>query len=126
MKIITIIIRYLVGLVFIFFGSNAFLHFMPMPPMAGPAGQFMGALASTGYLQVIAALQVLGGLLLLFPRSVSLGILVLGPIVVNIVLFHLFMEHSGLPMALIVAALTLFLFWRYRQAFAGIFASRPQ
>lgn len=119
MKIVGIIVRVLLGLMFVLFGSNAFLHFMPMPPMAGPAGEFIGAMNSTGYLQAIAAFQVIGGLLLLI-GFVPLGLLVLGPIIVNIVLFHIFMERSGLGMALIVAALALFLVWYHRSAFAGV------
>lgn len=119
MKIVAIIIRVLLGLAFVVFGSNAFLHFMPMPPMPGPAGDFMVAMNSTGYLQAIAALQVIGGILLLI-GFVPLGLLVLGPIIVNIVFFHIFMERSGLPMALVFAALSLFLLWYHRRAFAGM------
>ena len=120
MKIATIIARVLLGLMFVVFGSNAFLHFIPMPPMPGPAGDFLGSMNATGYLKAVAALQVIGGALVLVGRYVPLGLTVLGPIIVNIVFFHLFMERSGLPMAAIVAALSLFLLWRYRAAFAGL------
>lgn len=119
MKIVAIIVRVLLGLMFVVFGSNAFLHFMQMPPMAGPAGEFIGAMNSTGYLQAIAAFQVIGGLFLLI-GFVPLGLLVLGPIIVNIVLFHIFMERSGLGMAFVTAALALFLVWYHRSAFAGV------
>jgi hypothetical protein len=120
MKVATIIARVLLGLIFVVFGSNAFLHFIPMPPMSGPAGDFLGAMYVTGYLQVIAALQVIGGALLLIGRYVPLGLTLLGPIIVNIDLYHLFMDHSGLPMAILVSALSLFLLWRHRDAFAGL------
>ncbi|MDQ6622711.1 MAG: hypothetical protein M3Y86_04400, partial [Verrucomicrobiota bacterium] len=60
MNVVTIIVRVLLGLVFAVFGSNAFLHFLPMPPMSGPAGDFIGAMAATGYLQTIALFQVVG------------------------------------------------------------------
>ncbi|MBV9659237.1 MAG: DoxX family membrane protein [Verrucomicrobia bacterium] len=120
MKIATIIARVLLGLMFVVFGSNAFLHFIPMPPMPGPAGDFLGSMNATGYLKAVAALQVIGGALVLVGRYVPLGLTVLGPIIVNIVFFHLFMERTGLPMAAIVAALSLFLLWRYRAAFAGL------
>src|SRR5580698_3725196 len=109
MKIATIIVRVLLGLMFVVFGSNAFLHFIPMPPMHGPAGDFMVAMISTGYILPIAALEVLGGLLLLAGRYVPLGLTLLGPIVVNILLYHSFMDQSGLPLAIVVAALALFL-----------------
>jgi uncharacterized membrane protein YphA (DoxX/SURF4 family) len=120
MKIATIIVRVLLGLLFVVFGSNAFLHFLPMPPMSGPSGEFIGAMYATGYLKVVAALQVAGGALLLLGRFVPLGLTLLGPVIVNIVLFHVFMDRSGLAMALVVSVLALFLLWRYRGNFAGL------
>ncbi len=119
MKIVALILRFLLGLMFVVFGANAFLHFMPMPPMEGPADAFIGAMNSTGYLQAVAALQILGGLLLLI-GFVPLGLVTLGPIIVNIVFFHVFMEREGLGMALAVAAVSLFLVWYHRAAFAGL------
>lgn len=122
MKYVIVIVRVLLGLMFAVFGSNAFLHFIPMPEMHGQAGAFMTALASTGYLYVIAVLQVLGGLcLLLGARFVPLGLTLLGPVIVNIVLYHLFLDTQGLPMAIVVAALSLFLLWIYRFKFPAIF-----
>ena len=127
MKIATIIARGLLGLIFVVFGSNMFLHFIPMPPMAGEAGAFMGALFVTHYLYVVGAVQVAGGLLL-FTRYVPLALTLLGPVIVNILSFHVFMAPSGLPLASIVAALALFLLWRHREHFAGLVkpASRPE
>jgi len=110
----------LLGLMFVVFGSNAFLHFIPMPPMQGPSGEFIGSMNVTGYLKVIAALQVIGGALLLFGRYVPLGLTLLGPIIVNIVLFHIFMDRSGVLMALCVSAASLFLLWRYWESFSGL------
>ena len=122
MKYIIVIVRVLLGLMFAVFGSNAFLHFIPMPEMHGQAGAFMTALASSGYLYVIAVLQVLGGLcLLLGARFVPLGLTLLGPVIVNIVLYHLFLDTQGLPLAIVVAALSLFLLWIYRFKFPAIF-----
>ncbi|MDQ2658982.1 MAG: hypothetical protein M3Y03_01020 [Verrucomicrobiota bacterium] len=120
MKILTIILRTLFGLLFVVFGANGFLQFMPMPPMTGPSGDFIHAMAGTGYLTVIAGLQVLGGLFLLIGKFVPLGLTILGPIIVNIVLFHLFLDREGLGMALGIAAISLFLVWAYRSAFAGL------
>ncbi|HXC34493.1 MAG TPA: DoxX family membrane protein, partial [Candidatus Acidoferrales bacterium] len=74
MKIATIITRSLLGFVFVVFGSNKFLHFMPMPPMSGEAGAFMGAMFVTHYLYVVAAFEVIGGLLLLTGRYGPLGL----------------------------------------------------
>jgi putative oxidoreductase len=122
MKYVIIIVRILLGLVFVVFGSNAFLHFIPMPPMQGDAGAFIGALAHSGYIYVIAALQVLGGLCLLIgSRLVAPGLTLLGPVIVNIVLYHLFMDRSGLIMAAIIGVLSLFLLWVYRFKFPAIF-----
>ena len=76
--------------------------------MEGPSGQFIGAMAGTGYLQVIAAFQVIGGLFLLIGKYVPLGLTMLGPIIVNIVLFHIFLDRAGLAMGLAVCAVWLF------------------
>jgi uncharacterized membrane protein YphA (DoxX/SURF4 family) len=120
MKIATIIARVLLGLVFTVFGSNAFLHFIKMPPMSGPSGDFITAMYTTHYLYVVAGCQALGGLILLIGRYVPLGLMLLGPVIVNILCFHIFMNHQGLPLALVVAALALFLLWRHRANFTGL------
>jgi len=120
MKITTIIARVLLGLVFTVFGSNAFLHFIPMPPMSGPSGAFIGAMNETHYLYVVAGCQVAGGLILLIGRYIPLGLTLLGPVIVNILCFHIFMNHEGWQLASVVAALALFLLWRHRANFAGL------
>jgi hypothetical protein len=91
-----------------------------MPPMSGPSGDFITAMYATHYLYVVAGCQVLGGLILLIGRYVPLGLTLLGPVIVNILCFHIFMNHEGLPLALVVAVLALFLLWRYRANFAGL------
>ena len=123
MKIATIIARVLLGLVFLVFGLNAFFHFVPMPPPKNEAGAFMGALFSSGYLYAIKCFEVAGGLLLLIGRKVPLGLTLLGPVIVNILFYDIFLDHSGLPMGIVVAALALFLLRAYRSAFAGLLAS---
>ena len=121
MKIATIIARVLLGLMFVVFGSNIFLHFIPMPPLpATLAGDFSKALMQSHYMYAVGLLQVSGGLLLLIGRYVPLGLTLLGPVIVNILLFHLFLEPTGLPMAILVAVLALFLLWRHRANFAGL------
>ena len=121
MKIATIIVRVLLGLVFVVFGSNIFLHFIPMPPPpATLAGDFSKALMQSHYIYVVGLLQVIGGLLLLIGRYVPLGLTLLGPVIANILLFHIFLDRSGLPLAIIVAVLALFLLWRHRTNFAGL------
>jgi putative oxidoreductase len=121
MKIVVTIVRILLGLVFVVFGLNVFLQFLPAPPPpAGPAGDFAKALFVSHYLQVVGALQVIGGAILLIGRFVPLGLLILGPIIVNILLFHLLLNSTGLPIAIVVAILALFLLWYYRAAFSGL------
>jgi uncharacterized membrane protein YphA (DoxX/SURF4 family) len=75
---------------------------------------------STGYLYVVGGCQVLGGLILLSGCFTPLGLMLLGPVIVNILCFHIFMNHQGLPLALVVAALALFLLWRNKSAFASL------
>jgi putative oxidoreductase len=123
MRIFTIIARVLLGLVFVVFGSNAFLHFLPMPPLPqGVTGEYLHAFFASGYVYVIGGFQVVGGLLLLIGRFVPLGLTILCAIIVNIWAFNLLMapEPAGLLPAIVVTFLELFLVWRYRNAFAGI------
>jgi putative oxidoreductase len=124
MRIAGLIARYLLGLIFVMFGANGFLHFIPMPPPPGVAGQFMGALFVSHVLVVIFLVQLIGGILLLVGRYVPLALVLLGPVIVNIVLFHAFMAPSGLPLATLVVILWLLTAWTVRSAFEGIFQSR--
>ena len=121
MKVLTIIVRSLLGLTFVVFGLNAFLQFIPLPPPQGLAGDFMKALFVSHYYYVVAILQIVGGALCLLGRFVPLGLTLLCPVIVNILLFHIFLEPSGLPLAVVVSVLALFLLWAYRQSFGGLF-----
>ncbi len=120
------IARYLAGVIFLVFGLNGFLHFIPLPPPSGVAGQFMGALFVSHYLTLIFALQVIGAVLLLANRYVPLALVVLAPVIVNILSFHALMAPSGLPLALFVAVLWAVIFVHARSAFAALFQSRFQ
>lgn len=125
MKIAALIARYLLGLIFLVFGLNGFLHFIPLPPPANPvAGQFMGALFASHYLVPIFLLQIVPGALLLANRYVPLALTLLGPILANIVLFHVFMAPEGLPLPLILTVLWGVLAFFHRAAFAGLFQER--
>src|ERR1700704_2517856 len=101
MRTASTIARYLAGVIFLVFGLNGFLNFIPLPPPGGIAGQFMGALYASHYLWVIFAFQVISGVLLLANRYVPLAVAVLAPVIVNILTFHALMAPSGLPMALL-------------------------
>jgi hypothetical protein len=126
MKIVSAIARYLAGVIFLIFGLNGFLHFIPQPPPTGVAGQFIGALYVSHYLALIFAVQVLGGVLLLANRYVALALTLLAPVIVNILAFHAFMAPSGLPLALFVTVLWVLIFADVRSAFAGLFQARVQ
>jgi uncharacterized membrane protein YphA (DoxX/SURF4 family) len=121
MKTLNLIARILLGLIFVVFGLNGFLHFLPQPPMPDAAKSFFGGLAATGYmLPLLFAAQVLGGGLILL-GMVPLGLLILAPVIVNIIAFHVFLAPDGLPLALVVAGLELFLAWAHREAYAPLF-----
>jgi uncharacterized membrane protein YphA (DoxX/SURF4 family) len=121
MKVITIIARVLLGLIFIVFGSNAFLHFIPMPPLPqGLAGDYIRVFSTSGYVYVIGAMQVVGGLLVLIGRFVPLGLTILAAIIFNILVFHGLMAPEGFAPGLVVTVLEVFLLWRYRASFAGL------
>ena len=120
MKIAALIARILLGLIFLVFGLNGFLHFIPMGPMpTGLAGQHIGALVQSHYIYFVAALQVAGGTLLLVGRYVPLALVILGPILVNILCFHFLIAHGGATPGLIATVLELFLIWAYRLSFRG-------
>jgi uncharacterized membrane protein YphA (DoxX/SURF4 family) len=125
--IATAIVRVLYGLAFSVFGLNAFLNFIPPPdkPMAPGATAFFTALVGTGYMiKLIGAAELLGGILLVVNRFVPLALLVLAPLLVNIVAFHLFLERSGLGVALVFVAIELYLAWVHRAAWRPLFQSR--
>ena len=126
MKTASTIARYLSGVIFLVFGLNGFLHFIPLPPPSGVAGQFMGALFVSHYLTLIFALQVIGGVLLLANRYVPLALAILAPVIVNILSFHALMAPSGLPLALFVTVLWALVFVQVRAAFAALFQARLQ
>ena len=125
MKIVALIARILLGLIFFVFGLNGFLHFFPMGQMpTGLAGQYIGVLMQSHYIYFVAALQVAGGVLLLVGRYVPLGLTLLGPVIVNILLYHLLMDPKGLPMAFVVTVLWGIVAFRNRQYFSGLFAQK--
>jgi len=126
MKILTNVSRFLLGFVFLVFGLNGFLHFIPMPPPSGVAGQFLGAMFVSKYLLVVSGLQVISGALLLINRYVPLALTILGPIIVNILLFHGLMNPAGIGLAVFVTIFWGVVFVSVRSAFAGIFEARVE
>src|SRR6266436_6206347 len=103
----------------------SFLNFLSMGPMpTGLAGQFIGALLLSHYYWVVAVLQIAGGLLLLANRFVPLALVLLGPVIVNIICYHVFLNHSGAGFAAVVTVLWFIVFYGKRQYFSGIFVQK--
>ncbi|MFL6530138.1 MAG: hypothetical protein ACJ8HQ_08340 [Chthoniobacterales bacterium] len=124
MKILTIVVRVLLGLMFTVFGANAFLRFLPMPPIPQTlAGDFMRVFFASGYVYAVGAVQVLAGVLLLIGRFVPFALTLLGGIIFNIIVFHALMAPEGFAPAAVVSLLELFLVWRYWPSFAPLFRS---
>ena len=116
----------LLGLLFIVFGSNFFLKFIPMPagpPEGSPPALFMAALYPTGYLAFVKVFEILGGVLVAIPKTRNIGLLVLGPIIINILAFHAFLAGgAGFkdPVVILVTVLAAFLLWSGRRKFLGL------
>lgn len=113
------------GLVFFVFGLNGFFHFIPQPKdaMTKGASDFFGALLKTKYMiPLIFTTQTFAGALLLVNRFVPLALTLIAPVIVNIILFHLCLAPSGIPLATVVLLLELFLAWSYRGAFRSVLA----
>jgi uncharacterized membrane protein YphA (DoxX/SURF4 family) len=121
MSKLPLVARILLGLVFFVFGLNGFFHFIPQPPPSGPAGEFGTALAATGYMfPLLKATETVVGALLLSGRFVPLALTVLAPVMVNILAFHLALEHSGMGMVAVLLLLHVYLAYAYRAAFAPL------
>lgn len=121
---LTLIAGGLLGLVFVIFGLNFFLQFIPIPPLpeGSPAAAFMGAMYTTGFLTFVKVLEILGGILVAIPNTRNLGLVILGPIIVNILAFHIFIVGGGLfePPVVIITVLAAFLLWSERKAFCDL------
>lgn len=124
MKLIATIASSLLGAAFVFFGAMYFTGKMPPPPPAGtPPGDFFAAVGPTGYLAFVKVLEILGGLLVALPKTRNIGLLVLGPIIVNILAFHVFLtKGAGLtdPPILVISILSAFLLFTERKAWLGL------
>jgi putative oxidoreductase len=121
MKIATLIARILLGLIFTVFGLNFFFHFIPQPPPSGDAGALSTLMFTHGWFTFLGVLYVIAGILLLIGRFVGIALTILGPIIVVILLFHVTLAPEQIAMALVVAALEIFLIFAYRHHFRHIF-----
>ena len=126
MKHAPTIVGILLGLLFIMSAVVVLFHLIPpdkMPKPATPeAAMFMGALGPTGYMTFVKVCELLGGILVAIPRTRNIGLLFLGPIILNILAFHIFISKEGLlsPMLIGIVVLALYLLGAGRKAFAGL------
>jgi len=123
MKIAANIAGALLGLLFVLFSSMFFLGKMPAPPPETPkiVLDFMGIFAPSGWLTFVKACELTGGILVAIPTTRNFGLLVLGPIIINIVVFHALVAGGGVfPIPLVLGLLALFLLWCDRRKFAGL------
>lgn len=123
MKVATVISRVLLGLGFFVFGLNIVVPFLnaPPPPEGSLAAQFMGIMVPSHWMAVIGLVQVIGGVLVLTGRTTPLGLVFLGPVLVNILAFHIcLLGGHGIAPGLVFTALELFLIYAYRGSFSGI------
>ena len=120
MKYASLVARFLLAAIFVVFGLNFWLKFIPMPlppPADTPVGLFFAAFYPTGYLAAVKVLEVLGGLLVASGRFTGAGLLILGPIILNILFFDLFLAKAFNPVSALAAVLALFLLWTKRERF---------
>ena len=126
MKTMSTVARYLLGLMFTVIGLNGFVHFIPQPPPPNPAAiQFLVAVSTSHFAAFFFALQVLGGLLLLFGFFVPLALTLLAAELYNILAFHLTMAPGSIAPALVACVLWILVFLQYRESFNGIFSAKP-
>ncbi len=123
MKLTAKVVRYLLGLGMVVFGLNAFFPFMPPVDLPEKGGQFMGLLFESGYFNFVAILQLVGGLMMLLGRFVPLGLTFLGPVLVNILIFHISFDPKGIGMGLIFTLLWLIVFWRHKKSFEPLWTA---
>ena len=121
MRIVPVMARLLLGVIFFVFGLNGFMGFIPMPPLTGTAGAFIGALFSSHYLYLVSGVQLIAGVLLLLNRFVPLALAMLAPMLANIIAYHVTMQMEGWPLAVFTIILWAIVVWRYRAHFASLF-----
>src|SRR3984957_12548176 len=126
MKIVSVIARYLLGLMFTVFGLNGFLNFIHQPPPTNPlALQFFGAIIASHFAAFFFAMQLIGGLLLLSGFFVPLALTVLAAEIYNILALHLTLAPASIAPALAASVLWVLVFLQYRESFKGIFNAKP-
>ncbi|MGH9616677.1 MAG: hypothetical protein ACRD28_08030 [Acidobacteriaceae bacterium] len=126
MKIVTIIARILLGIIFLIFGLNGFFNFLHGTLPGGMAGTFLRVLMHSHYVYFVSGIQVIAGFILLIDRYVPLAVVLLGAEVANILIFHLTMELADIPLAIVIAILWAIVAWRVRANIAPLFAAKAE
>lgn len=124
MKIAVLIARILLGLLFVFSGSFAFIPFTP-PPQPGLAGQFQDVFFASHWVKFVEVVQLVVGILLLVNRYVPLALVALAAVLANILFFHLSMQPQGIVPGLIATVLWFLVAWWHRASFAPLLAAKP-
>lgn len=118
----TKIARIVLGLMLLVFGANKFLHFIPMEAPTGSAGEFMNSLGATGYIfPVVGILEVMIGAMLLLKKWVAFALILLAPISINILLFHMFLDIPGISIALLIVVINTILIYKHWQQYKPLF-----
>ena len=126
-RIVTAIVRILLGLMFLVFGLNGFLNFIPAPKDMPPEIlNVIGALMKAGYMAVVSGAEVLVAVLLLTNRFVPLALALLAPIVVGIITYHVAMQPATIGPGIVVLLMELYLAWAYRGAFRSMLRIRTE
>lgn len=128
-RCLTTAARIMMGIVFVVFGLNGFLHFIPQPkqPMSEGAMALSGALMNSGYMfPMIMGTQLLVGVLLLLNRFVPLALALIAPVIVNIIAFHLFLAPKSIGPGVVVLVLELYLAWAYRSCYRSMLVARAR
>ena len=126
MKIAVIIVRTLMGLLFLFASIVVLFNLFPKPELTGAVKTFNEGLDATGYfMTVLKVTELLCGLAFVVGRFVPLAVVVIAPIIINIFLFHAFLDHTRLPIAIFLVLADLFLAYAYRSSYAPLFVARP-
>lgn len=125
MKIAMVIVRTLMGLLFIFASVVVLLNLAPVPELTGVAKTFNDGIFAVGYfVPMLKIVELTCGILFVIGRFVPLATILIAPIIVNIFAYHAFIDNSGLPVAVFLVLANLFIAYNYRDAYRGILAAK--
>ena len=119
---LTMVLRIVLGLIFLIFGADKFLNFLSLPAFEGSAGEFMGAIMATGYLfSLIAITEIVAGVLLILNKWKGFAMLLASVMIVNILAFHLALDPGGLGLVAVMLGIILLLYFKNWYKFKYLF-----